>query len=385
MWQFLKGYVILQIEGTSVARFLRRLADNGIVIRNLYHKAPSTVRFEIEKRRYFELHRLKKGLPVRIRIIKRKGVPFVARRMKRRPVLWIGTMMMLIAIPVLSARIWMIRIDGAEHIDRGAILELLKEHGLSIGSKPKGPVLITAANDLSVRVENAAWIGLDREGITLKVSVVESLPESEKNNLITPSDMIADKDGIVTGILVLRGQARVKVGDRIRKGDVLISGTVQWKDAEYQTRAIGRVTVAVDYDAACEVLPFTAEIVQTDRSESVRSIRIGPWTVLESKPGFDRYRITESRLIHVTDRLPVFCEERTAYEMIVRERALDEREAEQIAFCNAREAALHDVPKDARLLNQYGMIRKKDGKTYAVVIITAEETIGRTEDYPNDG
>ena len=109
------------------------------------------------------------------------------------------------------------------------------------------------------------------------------------------------------------------------------------------------------------------------------------WTVLESKPGFDRYRITESRLIHVTDRLPVFCEERTAYEMIVRERALDEREAEQIAFCNAREAALHDVPKDARLLNQYGMIRKKDGKTYAVVIITAEETIGRTEDYPNDG
>ena len=82
---------------------------------------------------------------------------------------------------------------------------------------------------------------------------------------------------------------------------------------------------------------------------------------------------------------PTYCDTRIAQEIVFRKRTLDASEAEQLALIEAREAALELVPKDASILNIYGTIRTRNGKQTAVVIVTAEENIGRTEEYPNDG
>ncbi len=385
MWHFLRGYVILQIEGMAIARFLRRISDNGIRISRLRQIAPGVIQLEIATNRFFDLHRLKRGLPIRIHIVGRCGFPFFLHRMRKRPALWIGTLLMLILLFLASQRIWVIRIVGNETIDPEMILMLLKEHGLQIGARPKGPVLITAANDLSARIHDAAWIGLDREGITLKVSVVEATAESDKRVGDIPSDLIADRDGIVTEITVIRGQALVKVGDMIKKGDVLISGTMLWKDTTFETWADGLVRCAVRYQAECEVVPTVMDATQTERTETVRTFRIGPWTVFQTTPSFERYRLTDERNIPVSDRLPTFCDTYLAHEIILRERTLEAEEAEQLALTSAAETARSEVPTDASILNQYGTIQTRNEKTYAVVIVTAEETIGRTEDYSNGG
>ena len=385
MWNFWKGYVILQIEGLSIARFLKRMSDSGIRVFRLRETEPAVVRFEIEARRFFDLHRLRRGLPVRIRIIGKRGAPFVCRRIAKRPVLWIGTLLVTIGLCVASQRVWLIRIEGAQTVSRDAIYALLKEHGIHTGVKPKGPVLITAANDLSVRVPGAAWIGLDREGIMLKVSVVESLPESIKKNESIPSCIVADRDGVITSIDVMRGQACVKAGDSVKAGDLLISGIVMRNGTAYATWADGTVKAAIRYEATCEVPEKITESVQTDRRQIIRILRIGSFELFRTKPDFERYRLTDVQTIAVSDRLPVYCDLVTACEIVLRERIPNRTEAEQIALCDAREAALNDVPKDASILNQYGTIQSVDGKRYALVIVTAEETIGRTEEYPNDG
>lgn len=386
MWHFLIGYVILQIEGISVARFLRRLTESGIAIRNLSRDSSgSVVRFAIDRTRFFDLHRLKSGLPVRIRIVKRCGLPFLVQKMRRRPALWIGIIVMLFAITFASDRIWMIRIEGAETVRQETIDTLLKEYGLRTGARPKGAVLIEAANDMSVRIPEAAWIGLDSEGVTLIVKVVEALPESEKTNLCATSDIVATKDGIVTAITVMRGQACVKVGDAVKKGDVLITGTVRWKDTSYQTAAIGTVQAAVRYESVCELPASVTEAVLINETETVRSLCIGTFTILEKKPSYERYRLEESNMLPVSDRFPVYCRIRTVQRIVLRDRELSEQEAEQTALMNARESALDTIPKDAMILNQYGTIRTIRGKKQAAVIITAEETIGRTEDNLNDG
>ncbi len=385
MWHFLNGYVILHLEGVSIARLLKRISDQGIRIRRLIRLTGSAVSVQIGVRDFFKLHRLRTGLQVRIRIVEKRGLPFLRLKLQKHPVLWIGTLLMLTAIWFLSQRIWLIRIENGENIDRAELLSLLEEHGLSIGARVKGPVLITAANDLSVRVPNVAWIGLDREGIVLTVSVIESLQESQKRNGSIPSDLVASCDGIVTDICVLHGSSCVKIGDSVRAGDVLISGTVVRNDASYRTWADGTVLAAVRYRAEAELPTEQTEAVLTDLIEPVRSFRIGPWTLLQSKPEFEHYRLTDAQSVAVGYGFPTYCDTRIAQEIVFRKRTLDTSEAEQLALIEAREAALELVPKDASILNIYGTIRTRNGKQTAVVIVTAEENIGRTEEYPNDG
>ena len=45
-----------------------------------------------------------------------------------------------------------------------------------------------------------------------------------------PYDIVANRDATIESILVRKGIARVKVGDNVKKGDVLISGTVDVLD-----------------------------------------------------------------------------------------------------------------------------------------------------------
>ena len=384
MWHFLFGYVILQIEGLSITAFLRRIAENGIEIRDAQRdRDANAIRCTIDLKHARKLHRIRSGLPVRIRIIKRGGFPFLVRKAWKRPVLMIGFALMLITLFIASTRIWFIRIEGTERVDPASVHEMMKDYGLQVGARPKGAILIEAANDMSVRIRDAAWIGFDREGVTLKVKVVEAIPESEKHNTGKAGDIVADKDGVITELTVLRGQAKVAIGDRVKVGDILISGTVQWKDASYQTEAEGLIKAAVHYESSCVCPSVMTEAVQRDESETVRSFCIGPYSLMETKPSFEQYRLTEERTIRISDRFPICCVERTAQKIELIDRHLSEDESQQAALINAREEAMQSIPKNAMILNQYGSIQTIDGITKAVVIITAEETIGRTEEYLN--
>ena len=385
MWHFWNGYVIIHIEGLCAARFLKRIADAGIRVSNVRKAGDAEYLLTIPAKRFFELRKLRRGLPLRIRITERGGMPFYLRKLRRRPVLWIGTVVLFIGILFLSTRVWIIRIPETKRVDPEEITALLRERGIYPGARPEGPILITAANDLSAQIREAAWIGLDREGVLLTVNVVESLPESAKRTDRVPSDIVAERDGVVTQLQVMRGQARVKVGDRVKAGDVLISGVVFYKDSSYETAADGTVYAAVEYRSERELSDRITEAYETDRTETVSSFRIWNHTVFCTKPSFEHYRLIGHETVAANGLLPVAIGTQTAREIGFRERMLSEEESEQYALTEAREQALKAVPRDASVINTYGTIRTKQGKKIAVVIVTAEEIIGKTEEKPHDG
>ncbi|MBR4906031.1 MAG: sporulation protein YqfD [Clostridia bacterium] len=367
------------------ARLLRRITKADIPVSDVRKTDDASVRFTIPAKRFFELRKLKKGLPLRIRIVGRGGLPFLYGKLKRRPVLWLGSILLFAAIAILSTRIWIIRIDETTRVDPGEIIELLTERGIRPGARLIGPILITAANDLSAQIRDAAWIGLDREGVLLKVSVVESLQESPKRTDLVPSDIVADRDGVVTSIQVMRGQARVKVGDRVSAGDVLISGDVLYKDQSVSMAADGIVLAAIQYRAEVELCDRITESYETDAAETVRILRVWDHEIARTKPRFEHYRLINTGSIIKNDLLPVSIEMQEAREIAFRERTLSTEEAEEYALVNAREQAYAMVPRDASIINTYGTIRTTDGRRFAVVIVTAEEIIGKTEEMLRDG
>ena len=385
MWHFWNGYVIIQIEGLSAARFLRRLIGSGIRVSDVRRIDARHVLCRIPAKRFFALHRLSRGLRIRVHIVKRGGLLFLAGKLYRRPVLWAGSCVLLIALFIVSRRIWIIRIDETKRIDRDEIVKLLDEHGIRRGAALHGPILITAAEDLCAQIKDAAWIGLDREGVVLTVSVKESTPASPKKTDRIPSDVIAQKDGVVLSVQVMRGQAQVCVGDRVKAGDVLISGTILYHDQAVETSADGVVVAAVEYEAETELPETVSETVETGRTETVRVLRFSSIELLRMRPSFEHYRITDEKTVSVSPMLPVYVDTRTAREIIFSERSLTPEEAEQLAIVQAKESAFALIPREAAIINTYAVIRVRGGKRYAAAIVTAEETIGKTEENPHDG
>ena len=385
MWHFLQGYVIIDIEGSYASRLLQRMMRSGVRAWNVTQVGDKRIRMSIPLKNVLSLRKLRRGIPVRIRFVSRHGLPFLLKKLLRRPFLSIGMTVAFITAAILSSRIWIIRIDETHLVDPEEILQQLRDRGVYPGAYLKGPILITAANDLSAQIHDAAWIGLDREGVTLKVNVVEAIPESLKASDHVPCDIIAEKGGVITSVEVMRGQARVKVGDRVKAGDVLISGTVFYKDKSYQTSADGIVKAAVLYRSEAELPRTETESYETEATETVRVLRFAGVEILRSTPSFAHYRLTGPETIGISNLLPVTIETYTAREICFRDRTLTDEESAQYALSLAREQAYAYVPRNAAIIHTYGTIRTSGGNQTAVVTVTAEEFIGRTEEVPHDG
>ncbi len=384
MWNFQKGYVIIRIEGLSIAPFLKRIAESGIRIRNIRRIDDGTALFTIPANCFFGLRSLRSGLRIRMHIVRRGGLAFQLLKLKKRPILWIGSTLLLAGMMIASSRIWIIRIDDTKLVDPNEVSEQLSAHGIVPGAFLQGPILITAANDLSAQIKEAAWIGLDREGIMLKVNIVEAIPESTKKTQRIPSDIVAEKDGVITSIQVMRGQARVHVGDKVKRGDVLISGTVTYKDKSYETNADGTVRAAVIYRNESEVTDRISEAVETGGSETVRILHFGKTELMRSRPSFETYWLCDPKTVRVTNLLPITIEAYSARELSFLNRFLTETEAQENALAKATEQAYALVPHDAVILNTYGTFRTEKEQRFAVAIVTAEETIGKTEEASDD-
>ena len=110
---------------------------------------------------------------------------------------------------------------------------------------------------LLISLDGISNVSLEVKGNTLFVNILE---EFQKPNIVDfddKSDIISNYDAIVTEITTYSGEAKVKCGDTVKKGDVLISHVKTLADGTVlESKALGsvkgRVWVSKEYVIAPE-------------------------------------------------------------------------------------------------------------------------------------
>lgn len=141
-----------------------------------------------------------------------------------------------------SNTIFDIRVAGCENIGCDSVLSELSDNGLSIGDSWIFIDTEGVENDLLSHSENIAWININRRGSVAYVEIREKEKTDEPSN--GTSNIVAKYDCVIEEITVLSGYARVKAGDTVKKGDVLISGVPGDDGGEFvaaEGRVLGRV------------------------------------------------------------------------------------------------------------------------------------------------
>lgn len=150
------------------------------------------------------------------------------------------------AILVLcSGFIWSVEIYGARTVEPEALLSLLYEHGFR-QSTPRSRLDIHQA-ELLIRGAYPAIYDVDVElrGARMLVTVFEAASPPAIIDRSIPCDLVAAKDGVVAELYVQNGTAMCKVGDEVKAGDILISGTLNYLFRDIpgtdHVHALGRV------------------------------------------------------------------------------------------------------------------------------------------------
>ncbi|MED3624817.1 sporulation protein YqfD [Neobacillus thermocopriae] len=223
---FLFGMVTVKITGKGIERFINVLTRNEIIIWNVKRHGTETITFQMKLEdakniRYFARH-----TDCQITFLKRKGVPFLFRRLLKNSGFLTGAVIFLLIIFLLSNVIWGIEIKGAKPDTEYQIRKELDRMGVKIGKLQFFVKNVEGIQrELTNNVGNLTWVGVELKGTTYHLQVVEK-NEPEKQKELSPQNLVAKKKAIIVKTFVEEGKKVVDIHDYVQKGQLLVSGEI---------------------------------------------------------------------------------------------------------------------------------------------------------------
>lgn len=153
------------------------------------------------------------------------GWPFMAKKILRRKMLVIGAVLFLISLHVLASYVWFVDVKGLKTLAPSQVRHVAESQGLKPGITKDTISTKSIENAILLSMPEVAWVSVSFTGTRAVIEVVEkTLPKLEDK---APAHIVAAKDGVITEIISLAGQAAVKKGDTVKRGDLLIKGFSQ--------------------------------------------------------------------------------------------------------------------------------------------------------------
>lgn len=217
------GFISLRLRGKNLERIINLALARGIYIWDI-KRDEDFIYLKVRNSGYEAFKNIADEYDFNLEILKRDGLPFYKKILKRRMGFSVGAILFIFALYIMSSFVWFVDVSGNQNVDRTKILLSAAHHGIYPGAA-KWTFSRTEAEEAMLRELNEiSYIECDIRGVRANIKVVEKiLPDRDTTG---PCNIIAKRDGVVDEVLVLNGQARVKTGDVVVKGDLLISGVM---------------------------------------------------------------------------------------------------------------------------------------------------------------
>ena len=217
------GQLTMEITSADPLYTLTCLQNAGIAVYNVQTQDVLTVQFQLNHRDYKHMLQICERNGVLAKILEIKGVIRVFRLALARPILVFGIALLIFLSVWLPTRVFFIRVEGNHTVESLRITETAAQCGLRFGASRRSVRSERMKNALLEALPQLQWAGVNTYGCVAVITVreKEELPQSEA---IHPSNIYSVSDAIVIELTVTSGNALVRPGQAVKKGQVLISG-----------------------------------------------------------------------------------------------------------------------------------------------------------------
>ena len=280
LFKYILGYVKITVEGYYIERFINICTTNKILIWNLKREKGVKLHLNVGIQDFYRAVKVAKKLKCKIKIQKKRGVPFLLNKYRKRKVFLISLVIILIGLYASSNYVWNIEIQVEDNLKLENIEQDIKEAGVEIGTRKSKINTEEVINQIRLKRNDISWIGIDLKGTNAIVKIVKAKQAPELINEKEYCNLVSKKRGIITEIIAQNGTAQVKIGDQVEQGQVLIQGTMEGKyTGTRYVHSLGEVKGIVQYTKT-EKFPLKEEQnVKTGNKEEKYRIKINNFQI----------------------------------------------------------------------------------------------------------
>lgn len=382
---YLSGYVDIVVEGYYIERFMNLCTSKGIFLWKIDRKRATILHARVRRQEFKRLKGVCRKTGCKMKIENKKGISFILQHYKKRKVFAILLLTIFLSIIAFSNFVWNIEVIGNDTIPSEEILQVAKESGLNIGKWKHGLNTKGVIHKLRLERDDIAWVGIEQKGTNVSIKIVEADKKPEIINEEEYCSIIAEKPAMILKMNAVNGTPLAKVGDIVKKGDVLIGG---WMEGKYTgvryLHAQGEVQAKVWYTNKQRVELVENKKEETGATENKYSVNINNFKInlykrVSKFKNYDTIEENKKLKLFSDFYLPIEIKETIHKEYKNTQIVHTVEEAKEIAKQKARKILDEQIENRDNVLNE--QVTSCEEASYVEVEVTYEvrENIGTKE------
>lgn len=223
--RYIFGYVKAEVYGFAPERFMNLIIKNDVVIWDVESTEQGYI-FYTGRKNLMKMKPYLQKTNMKIRLLKKYGLPYFLKQHKKRAAFLVGFLLFCIMVYVLSLFIWEVKVTGEDKLVADSLLKVIEEQYVPLGTVKSKVDCSKLEESLRKDFDEISWISCELKGTSLTVYLEEGMAPKVQTEDSKTGDLVAAKDAVLTKMITRQGTPVVKVKDTVKKGDILISGTI---------------------------------------------------------------------------------------------------------------------------------------------------------------
>lgn len=220
----ISGTVNVEIISAAPAEVLTKANNEGIILSNIVFKSEICVKADVDRSQYKHLKSIVDHRSAKIRILQQNGLYWKLLSLKSRPILIAGLAVLILLSFYLPTRVLFVKVEGNAAIPERLIIQRAQQCGIGFGASRREVRSEKMKNSLLSSIPELRWAGINTKGCVAVITVLERTPEEEKQQTSGANSIVAVRDGVIREITSVQGNSLCRVGQAVKKGQVLVSG-----------------------------------------------------------------------------------------------------------------------------------------------------------------
>ena len=275
MLKWILGEIQMRFQGDEAERFLNMAFSREIDLKEVKY-TKNGLTFKTSLKNFRKLKALGKMTGGKTKVIAKEGLPFWWKKTAKRPGIFAGLFLLLAIIYALTGFIWFIEVEGFSE-QKQKVYKILEDKGIKPGTDKRKIDEKLLKREIMAKMLDVSWVSIEKKGVSL---VINGKLKKETANY-KKADIVAKKEGIIKEVLVFRGNLRVRPGQKVAAGEVLISGV----DEKGNTIvADGLIKAVTWYKKQVRVPLEEKRLVPTGKEGKLYKVYLGSNEIILKKP-----------------------------------------------------------------------------------------------------
>lgn len=386
------GYVRAEVYGSAPERFMNLLIKHEIIVWDV-ERTEHGFTFFTGRRNLLSMKPYLRKTNMKIKVLEKRGMPYFLRRNRKRAAFVFGFLLFIGLLYGLSLFVWEVRIEGETTLVAETLLDRIEEAYIPLGTLKSTVDCNGLEQSLRKDYPEISWVSCELKGTVLTVHLEEGSASKPPRQEERAGDLVAAEDATITKMITRQGTPISKLGDEVKKGDILISGTIYLYDDNHEVIETSYIPADGDVFGTCE-LPYEdyVELTYYQKHYSSKLQKhitlyflnycLTPWIPNMKEDNYDTYtQIHKARLFDYF-YLPFGYKliRRTPYTL--EKMTYDPEEAKKILNRHLQKKIKDFKEKGVEIMENNVKIVKENGKLTAKGTLTVTESIARFQENP---